>query len=151
MDKALKESVILALHDQKVRKVLEKLVKDVVYEWAEQNPTWRKRVLAITRIEREKDAGINDRVIGAWIMQGPLFQWRKRAHLSQRRAAVMLGVSLSTYAKWEMGVNEPQTRRWTMLRKITDDRDIRATWDRWLSQKPRPPKITGVNHQQGHE
>ena len=74
-----------------------------------------------------------------WQARNPLRQWRESLGLGRYKAAPLLGVGASSIQKWEGGTMPTIESLMKLAEAMGRDwQDLKAQWEQWLKEKPRP-------------
>lgn len=76
-----------------------------------------------------------DEAFKTWIDTNPLRAWRRKNDISIMRAAVALGVTITTIQSWERGSATPSEPNMTNLEKVIGTGTAKA-WTRWAAKQP---------------
>jgi transcriptional regulator with XRE-family HTH domain len=69
-----------------------------------------------------------------WVDRCPLRRWRRDHGVTVTRAAVTIGVSITTLQAWERG-RQPSPEGFAKLAATIGD-DVEASWKRWMRGRP---------------
>jgi len=71
-----------------------------------------------------------------WVDKNPLRRWRHHEKISIMRAAVGLGVTMTTIQVWERGTATPTDGNMDNLESVVGE-GTRKAWARWAKNQPK--------------